>query len=156
MVRNSKPSIFVSFSTKDMVVCENLIKNLNSPHYNFWYQKEINVGQEYKEIIKQNINSSVASILLLSNNFLTSEFINSQELPWIYQKDERSMIYEVFPIQIEKCNWENIDYLKHKQVFPSRSTSLNLNTKDHTATISEQILNYFRNAGYIQKKGWFR
>ena len=151
-----KPKIFISFSTKDMLFCTDFIQKLTSNHCDFWYQEEINVGEEYKKIIKQNIQSSVASILLLSNNFLNSEFITEQELPWIYEKDKTSMIYEVFPVQIETCNWERIDYLKNKQVYPSRSNSLDLNDNNQVKTVSEQIYKYFKNAGYIEKKGWFR
>ena len=151
-----KPKIFISFSTKDILFCKDFMQKLSSDHYDFWYQEEINIGEEYKKIIKNNIQSSVASVLLLSDNFLKSKFIKEEELPWIQKKDESSMIYEVFPVQIKACDWESIDYLKNKQVYPSRSNSLDINNKNQIGDIAEQILKYFNNAGYIQKKGWFR
>ena len=156
MNSNIQPQIFVSFSTKDMKICKEFIQKLSSSDFDFWYQEDINLGQEYKKIIKQNINSSVASVLLLSQNFLDSEFIKTQEMPWIYEKDEKSMIYEIFPIQIETCDWPSIDYLEKKQVFPAGGASLDLDNKEHLNLISREISNYLKNAGYIERKGWFR
>tara|TARA_B100001287_G_scaffold275462_1_gene283125 strand:+ start:156 stop:626 length:471 start_codon:yes stop_codon:yes gene_type:complete len=156
MNSNIQPQIFVSFSTKDMKICKEFIQKLSSSDFDFWYQEDINLGQEYKKIIKQNINSSVASVLLLSQNFLDSEFIKTQEMPWIYEKDEKSMIYEIFPIQIETCGWQSIDYLEKKQVFPAGGASLDLNNKKHLNLIYREIFNYLENAGYIERKGWFR
>ena len=153
---SSKPKIFISFSTKDMGYCKEFIKHLDSPQYEFWYQEEINIGQDYKKIIRQNIYSSVATVLLLSNNFLNSKFINEEELPWIVEKDQESNIYDIFPVQIDSCNWEKIEFLKDKQIFPSKTKSLNFSDQSQINILRKKILTYFGNAGYIKKKGWFR
>tara|TARA_B100002052_G_C15626662_1_gene482134 strand:- start:196 stop:666 length:471 start_codon:yes stop_codon:yes gene_type:complete len=152
----SNNKIFVSFSTKDLAICQNIVENLQSNSFNFWHQKEIKIGEKYKDIIKENINSSVASILLLSNNFLNSNFIQDKELPWIIEKDEKSLIYDIIPIQIEKCDWESIPHISNMQIYPSRTKPIEINNSEHFKNISKHIFNYLNNAGLIEKKGWFR
>jgi len=155
-MEKNNPEIFISFSTKDLDKCEKLISKLNSKHCNFWYQEKIGIGEEYKELIKQKIENSIACIFLLSDNFLNSEFIKKTELPWIENKENTALIYEIIPIQIEKCDWEEIELLSGVQIYPSRSSSIDLDNYHDLDVINSHIAQYLDNAGYIKKKGWFR
>tara|TARA_B100000945_G_C20289058_1_gene552437 strand:- start:504 stop:974 length:471 start_codon:yes stop_codon:yes gene_type:complete len=156
MNTTSKPKIFISFSTKNIDLCKSIVSKLDSEHYEFWYQDKIDIGQDYRPIIKENIDSSVATLILLSDSFLNSKFIQEEEVPWIINKDDLSLIYEIIPLQIEECEWESLDFLKEKQIYPSRTKALDLDNSVQIENIRKHIFNYLDNAGYIEKKGWFR
>ncbi len=152
----SKPEIFISFSTKDLKECEELLMQLDNKYCNYWYQKKIGIGEQYKDLIKQKIDSSIACIFLLSKNFLESDFIKDMELPWIEDKNNGSLIYDVIPIQIEECNWESINLLSGIQIYPSKTSEVDLKNKNHINMINGHIKEYLNNAGYVRKRGWFR
>lgn len=74
----------------------------------------------------------------------------------IENKENTALIYEIIPIQIEKCDWEEIELLSGVQIYPSRSSSIDLDNYHDLEVINSHIFRYLDNAGYIKKKGWFR
>jgi hypothetical protein len=81
----SPPSIFISYSHadeswKDRVVTQ--LRALESEgHFDVWEDRQLPVGEDwYPEIEKALTNASVA-ILLISAEFLTSRFIQGEEVP---------------------------------------------------------------------------
>ena len=156
MNTTSKPKIFISFAEENKDILESIVKKLDSKYYEFWFSKKITIGEDYRPVIKEQIETSVASLILLSKDFLDSEFIQNEELPWILEKDDGSLIYEIIPLQVGECEWETLDFLKDKQIYPSRSNALDLNNSDQLDHVRNHILNYLDNAGYKEKKGWFR
>ena len=155
-MEKDNPEIFISFSTKDLDKCEKLLSKLDRKHCKFWYQEKIGIGEEYKQLIKQKIDNSIACIFLLSENFLNSEFIRNTELPWIENKENTALIYDIIPIQIEKCDWQEIELLSGIQIYPSKSSSIDLESNNDLDIINSHIARYLDNAGYVKKKGWFR
>ncbi len=88
-----KNRIFVSYSHKDQKWLERVqsaIKsmNLSGIYIDLWSDKQIKTSQVWKEEIKKALNSSVAAILLISTDFLASDFIVSEELPTLLKNAE--------------------------------------------------------------------
>ena len=67
----------------------------------------------YSEIIKDNIDKASGSILLVSKDYMESEFIIKHELPKIFEKRARdSENYFVFPVLMER----GIDFSSYPKI----------------------------------------
>ncbi len=67
-----------------------------------WDDGEIRVGQEWRRVIKQNLESARAAILLVSPAFLNSVFIQEVELPALLSQAEEGQT-TVFWVLVEGC-----------------------------------------------------
>ncbi|RZK19847.1 MAG: TIR domain-containing protein [Flavobacterium sp.] len=88
-LRKSK-SIFISYNHLDETYKDEVIKTLNGLSYLFpelkfdiWSDDRIKTGQRWKEEIEQALELAGIAILIMSRNFLGSEFIMTNELPII-------------------------------------------------------------------------
>ena len=90
-----KNKIFVSYSHKDQIWLERVqsaIKSmkLSGINIDLWSDKKIKTSQVWKEEIKNALESSYAAILLISTDFLASDFIVSEELPTLLGNAEQN------------------------------------------------------------------
>lgn len=98
MVRNS---IFISYSSLDNKWLAEVKKHLSILELNhqllIWDDTKIKVGSDWKEEIEQSIKHCRVAILLVSNNFLASEFIVKKELPEILNasRNEGAIIFNI-------------------------------------------------------------
>ena len=124
--------IFLSSASKDYLETSFIINNLRALDSNdeitFWYADNSNipVGSELSEIL-ENIEESQGAILLVSNNFLNSEFIVQEELPAILKKlKESNNNYKLIPVLLDRetnfGNFEEISVQKIKYI-NSKSTA---------------------------------
>ena len=71
-----------------------------------WSDQKIAAGNEWdKEIIKE-LNKCELILLLISQNFLASDYINEVELVKALERHEKKEAM-VVPIIIKKCNWKD-------------------------------------------------
>jgi hypothetical protein len=85
-VKIVKNRIFVSYSHKDQVWLERIksaIKSmkLSGINIDLWSDQKIKTSQVWREEINKALENSCAAILLISTDFLASDFIVSEELP---------------------------------------------------------------------------
>jgi hypothetical protein len=89
-----KLRIFISYSHNDKIWLDRLKVHLKPliRDYNLeiWDDTEIDVGEEWFAKIEEALKTSRVSILLISADFLASEFINKEELPKIFKNLEES------------------------------------------------------------------
>ena len=124
--------IFISASSKDYLETSFIINNLRALDSNdeitFWYADNSNipVGSELSEIL-ENIEESQGAILLVSNNFLSSEFIVKEELPAILKKlKESNNSYKLIPVLLDgETNFENFEEISVQKIkyINSKSTA---------------------------------
>ena len=83
-------SVFVSYSHKDTRWLERLLVHLKplerDGRIDLWADTRINPGENWREQIESALAQAQAAVLLVSADFLASEFITSKELPALLQR----------------------------------------------------------------------
>lgn len=101
--------IFICYSHKDIKSKQRLETHLKvfvkQGQLDFWSDEQINVGEDWDPEILRSINESNAAILLISTEFLASDYIIDRELPLIFQKRQNEGM-KVFPFILFPCNWQ--------------------------------------------------
>jgi photosystem II stability/assembly factor-like uncharacterized protein len=121
--------IFVSYAREDKRWLDqeyrfNLIpflkESLRRDNADFWFDKELMGGDEFKRRIESEIDRAQIALLLVSQHFLNSEFIESFELPRIAARAARKEMV-VIPVLVEPCGWTDYPFLSDRQMVPSSS-----------------------------------
>jgi hypothetical protein len=98
--------VFISYSHKDAKSLQRLqvhIKPLESDGIvDFWDDTKIVAGMKWKEEIQVALESSAVAILLISADFLASDFITRYELPTLLSRAETEGT-AILPIIVKPC-----------------------------------------------------
>jgi hypothetical protein len=112
--------IFVSYSHKDEEYMKELDKFLGplerKGEVSIWTDRKILPGQNWKEEILRELECADLTVLLVSANFLDSDFINMEEIPRAFKRREDAGKH-VVPIILNFCLW-NITDLGSLQATP--------------------------------------
>lgn len=79
-----------------------------------WNDTKFEIGDKWDSKIKEKINESDIFILLISADFINSDYIWKVELEMI-KKAEQERGALVIPVIVEDCDWTNLDYISEKQ-----------------------------------------
>lgn len=86
--------VFISYSHRDAKELERLLVHLKplvrEENIKAWCDKQISPSDDWKEKISESLNSANVAILLVSADFLASDFISNDELPVVLEKREKS------------------------------------------------------------------
>ncbi len=120
--------VFISYSHKDSrYLLEELQAQLGYlerlGRLEFWDDTKITPGLIWQQEIKRAIQSARVAILLISANFLNSEFIVNNELPPLLKAAKYEGV-TILPVIVGACNFEYTD-LKQFQVVNDPSKPLN-------------------------------
>lgn len=124
-------NVFVSYSHRDTRWFE------RSPRFEFipwleatlrgygiklWYDLNdaagIEAGDDFKEAIEKQIDSSQIALLMITDPYLTSDFVKEVEIPRIRKRMQEGKL-TIIPVLLEKCGWERFDFIAPKQMIPS-------------------------------------
>lgn len=85
-------------------------------HYllDIWQDGKIRVSSYWDDDIKQAMGSAHLAIILLTKEALESEYILSEEFPFLRERQQRDML-PIFPVVCEECNWREHDWLRATQ-----------------------------------------
>jgi photosystem II stability/assembly factor-like uncharacterized protein len=121
--------IFVSYAREDKRWLDqeyrfNLVpflkESLRRDNADFWFDKELMGGDEFKRRIESEIDKAQIALLMVSQHFLNSEFIETFELPRIAARAQRKEMV-VIPVLVEPCNWHDFPFLADRQMVPGSS-----------------------------------
>jgi len=124
--------VFVSYSRDDQRWFEpgsryNLIpwlqESLRRDEVTLWYDRSLEPGERFRERIEEEIERAEIALLLVSQAFLSSEFIETVELPRIQQREARGELV-VIPILVGPCDWEDVHFIGMRQMMPGKPTPL--------------------------------
>jgi hypothetical protein len=117
----SRPSVFISYSHKDEKEKNELLVYLGvlrgAGLVDLWSDDRIGAGSDWEHKINEAMVDAKVAILLISANFLTSEFILSKEVPALLAH-RQSKGLTIFPIIAKQCPWKKIDWLTKMNVRP--------------------------------------
>ncbi len=109
MMAEPNRKVFVSYSHKDekwLKVLQTYLKRLEVAYpIEFWSDKKIVAGTNWQDEIEKSISASCAALLLVSEDFLASDFITQNELPPLLNKASRDGNILIFPLHIEPSSF---------------------------------------------------
>jgi len=119
--------VFVSYAREDRgwvdagcayQIVPFLADSLRRSSVSFWFDQALHPGDEYKREIDAEIDQSQIALLIVSQHFLNSEFIETREMPRIAARAaEGKMI--VIPVLVEPCDWSEYPFLADRQMVPT-------------------------------------
>ncbi len=102
-----------------------LAQQLKKNGVEIWYDHALKQmpGAEYKKLIQSQIDRADIAILLISQDFLTSDFIKEYELPRIRERVDRGDC-SLVPIMVGPALDEDLDWLADRQMLPGKPVPL--------------------------------
>lgn len=120
--------VFISYSHgdgdeawKDRVVRQ--LRVLQGIGLEIWDDRKIGAGGDWRAEIEAAIAQCDVAVLLVSANFLTSDFILGQEVPALLQRRQEEGI-RVVPLVLSPCPWTRIAWLSSIQARPKDGKAL--------------------------------
>jgi len=117
-----KKRIFVSYSHADEEWCDLFQRQLKSVHdpleYDIWIDSgKIEVGSQWRARIEQGLRDTDVALLLISDNFLSSDFIrNEEQAPLLARRDAGMLLV---PVLVGACPWKQIGWIEGTQMRPT-------------------------------------
>jgi hypothetical protein len=148
-----KPTIFISYSHKDEDWKDRLVTQLavleRQGHVDLWDDTRIGAGAQWYENIQKSMAAAKAVVLLVSANFLTSNFILTEEVPRLLQRRKEEGL-AIFPVIVKPCAWQTVEWLSQMQVRPKKGKPLSSHAsskKDEAlAQIVTEVYERFKSA----------
>jgi hypothetical protein len=120
------PVIFICYSHKDREYKDALLTHLSILERNnlveIWSDDDIDAGDDWKPNIWLAIERTDIAVLLMTPNFLCSDFIMEEEVPRLLERRQSGLT--VFPIIASPCLWDKDKYLLDLEVRPKSRESV--------------------------------
>ena len=114
-VLKDKVTIFISYAHADEDLKKELDKHLaglkRSKKIETWNDRQIIAGQEWDEVIKTELERSDIILLLISIDFIASQYIWDKELATAMKRHEEGTAH-VIPIILKNCLWQEMPFAK--------------------------------------------
>ena len=147
--REKTVHVFVSYAREDKRWLDpeyryNLIpflaESLRRLNVVFWYDTELKPGDVFKRQIESEIDQTQIAILIVSQSFLNSEFIEQTEMPRIAERARQGETI-VIPVLVEPCDWSDYPFLADRQMVPSANPLIDFTESEAKwAKVKFQIL----------------
>ena len=117
MTNSSKEPIqvFVSYSHKDEDLRVQLSAHLSSLKrqgvISEWHDRKIAPGDEWKKAIDDRINTARIILLLISSDFIASDYCYEIEMQRALERHEKREAV-VIPVILRSCNWQDTPFGK--------------------------------------------
>jgi hypothetical protein len=126
--------VFISYSHKDEEFKDELVTMLAGLQrqglIDAWQDRRIEEGDEWYEAIQDAMNTCDLAILLVSQYFIASRFIQDDELPRLLQRRKDAGL-RVVPIIVRPCKWQSEPALKGLQGLPKDGKAVITFDKDN-------------------------
>ena len=111
---------FISYSHHDKAALDRLhvhLKNLTrGGHIETWYDRDILAGSDLNAEIERELEAADLFLLLVSPDFIASDFVHDHELPAINQRRVKDGAL-VIPVVLKPCSWQYV--ASNLQAIPS-------------------------------------
>ncbi len=117
--------VFISYSHKDEEFKDELVTMLEGLKrqgiIDPWQDRRIEEGDDWYQKIQDAMNQCDLAILLVSQHFIASRFIQDKELPRLLQRRQEHGL-RVVPIIVRPCKWTSEPALSSLQALPQNGT----------------------------------
>jgi hypothetical protein len=142
----SRPTVFISYSHEDEQDKNRLLKHLgvlqSAGLVTTWSDDRIGAGADWRREIEQTMAQARVAVLLVTANFLTSDFILNTEVPTLLQRHRQAGLI-IFPIIARPCAWKMVGWLQQMQVRPKNGRPVwgdgGSHVDDDLAAIAEEL-----------------
>jgi GUN4-like/TIR domain len=101
-------SVFLSYSRKDKDLLDSFAVHLaglvNTGQITTWHDRDIEAGSEWEPAIQHQLNTAKIIILLISANFIASEYCYGNELKRAIERHDGGEAH-VIPVILKPCLW---------------------------------------------------
>jgi hypothetical protein len=119
--------IFISYSHEDEKWKDKLVKHLKvlEPEelYRLWDDRKIGVGSDWLPQIEKALDESDVAVIMVSADFLTSDFILNKEVPRFMERRQKDGLL-VIPFIVRPCQWQKVSWLSPIQAAPENGEPL--------------------------------
>jgi len=142
-IQKDAVKIFISYSHKDRILKDKLMSHLSllqrKGTATFWSFEQILPGMDWRDVTGQELKNSQVVLLLISANYLTSEFAKTEMLMAFQLAEKKDRL--VIPIILESSNWQSIDFIAKRLVLPKNGQPLSRQANQDAAfaEIAEEI-----------------
>ncbi len=113
--------VFISYSQKNEKEKDTLLSHLGilqrAGLIDLWSDDRIKAGSNWQQEIQQAIAQARVAILLISADFLSSDFILDTQIPALLRRQESEGLV-VLSIIARDCAWQKIDWLVKTKIRP--------------------------------------
>lgn len=135
--QNGKVKVFISYSSKDVDLMNELLVQLkvltiSDKNVDFWQDGYLEPGLKWDEEIKDKLHSAHIVLMLISANFLTSDYVWNIEVQNTLERQEKNEVTAI-PIILSPCAWMQTPIVQFQALprrgrpitdFPDRNTAL--------------------------------
>lgn len=114
--REKNPNVFISYSHSDRDYLDRLLVHLKPLEkeglIDLWVDTRLRAGDRWKKEIEKALNRATVAILLVSADFLASDFITDNELPPLLRNAEEKGT-RIVPLIVKPCRFTRDKHLRH-------------------------------------------
>jgi tetratricopeptide (TPR) repeat protein len=133
------PTVFISYSHKDEGWKDRLVSHLAilkaEASLDVWEDRQIGAGADWSREIQAAMDRAVVAVLLVSSDFLNSEYILETEVPHLLKRRREEGLL-VIPLFVRPSSWTAVDWLAAIQGRPKDAKPLS----DHGKSRAEKVL----------------
>ncbi len=149
-----KLTVFISYSHKDEIWKDHLATHLKALHeqglVDLWDDRRISAGDDWYEEIQSAIATASIAILMISPDFLTSNFIQNEEVPRFLERNAKEGL-RIIPIIVKPCAWLEIKWLTRFMARPKDGRPLSDGDENQVeadlAAIASEVDHLLKHAG---------
>ncbi len=143
-------TIFISYAHEDVAWREDLESYLRILALNderlaleIWSDQQLSAGDDWEARINAIMERASLALLIVTKNFLASEFISREELPYL-EKRARDHDLGLLPVLAEPCPWQAVRWLSQLQLYPAGDRPLSSLSKNDQNEELTRLLNQIR------------
>lgn len=113
--------VFISYSRADEMWVDRMRTHIHVGRHkdsiHLWDDRSIAPGEMWQDQLEEAIASAGVAILVISADYLASDFISYKELPTLlHRRQEEGLV--ILPILVRPCLWHEVEWLRSIQFWP--------------------------------------
>lgn len=140
--REKNPNVFISYSHSDREYVDRLLVHLKPLEkeglIDLWVDTRLRAGDRWKKEIEKALSRATVAILLVSADFLASNFITDNELPPLLRNAEEKGT-RIVPLILKPCRFARDKNLRHFQAINDPMQSLVLLSPGEQEVFYDQV-----------------